>query len=74
MPIYEFSCNKCRKQFELLLFSGDEPLCPECGNKELTKFMSRFSAQGVGSGPACSSGGSCGNCPPGHSCSSCSCH
>ncbi|OGS24505.1 MAG: hypothetical protein A2297_05130 [Elusimicrobia bacterium RIFOXYB2_FULL_48_7] len=74
MPIYEFSCQKCGKKFELLLFTGDVPECPDCGNKGLTKHMSVFSAHGVGSGPASAGGSGCGNCPPGHNCSSCSCH
>lgn len=35
MPIYEYECNECGKQCELIQKISDEPLnaCPECGGK-----------------------------------------
>ena len=45
MPIYEFSCSKCRKIFSFLskrLNPDHLPVCPKCGNKRLTKQMSAF--------------------------------
>jgi len=45
MPIYEFACPKCRKIFSFLSkrVNPDRlPVCPKCGNKKLTKEMSRF--------------------------------
>jgi putative FmdB family regulatory protein len=45
MPIYEFACPKCRKIFSFLSkrINPDRlPMCPKCGNKKLTKQMSRF--------------------------------
>ena len=45
MPIYEFSCAKCRKIFSFLskrLNPDRLPVCPKCGNKRLTKQMSAF--------------------------------
>jgi len=45
MPIYEFACPKCRKIFSFLSkrVNPDRlPVCPKCGNKKLSKQMSRF--------------------------------
>jgi putative FmdB family regulatory protein len=43
MPIYEYRCKGCNDEFELLLYSGEEPKCPRCGSKNLTKKISVFS-------------------------------
>ncbi len=54
MPIYEFTCNKCGKEFEALILSKDDsmPACPECNGKDVSKLMSvgSFRAQGIPSG------------------------
>ncbi len=45
MPIYEYACPKCRVIFNFLSkrINPDRlPVCPRCGNKKLTKQMSRF--------------------------------
>ena len=45
MPIYEFSCPKCRKVFNFLskrVNPGHLPVCPKCGNKKMVKQMSAF--------------------------------
>jgi putative FmdB family regulatory protein len=45
MPIYEFACPKCRRIFSFLSkrVSPDRlPACPKCGNRRLTKELSRF--------------------------------
>ena len=45
MPIYEFACPKCRKIFSFLSkrVNPDRlPTCPKCGNKRMSKQMSRF--------------------------------
>lgn len=45
MPIYEFACPKCRKIFSFLskrVNPDHSPTCPKCGNKKLSKQMSRF--------------------------------
>jgi putative FmdB family regulatory protein len=45
MPIYEFACPKCRRIFSFLskrLNPGRSPACPKCGNKKLSKQVSRF--------------------------------
>lgn len=45
MPIYEFSCPKCRRIFSFLskrVKPDRTPVCPKCGFKKLSKQVSRF--------------------------------
>src|SRR5436309_12734134 len=45
MPIYEFACPKCRVIFNFLskkVNPNHLPTCPKCGNKKMTKEVSRF--------------------------------
>ena len=45
MPIYEYSFPKCRVIFNFLSKRVNQeglPKCPKCGNKRMTKQMSRF--------------------------------
>ena len=45
MPIYEFACPKCRRIFSFLskrVKPDHLPVCPKCGNKKLSKQVSRF--------------------------------
>jgi putative FmdB family regulatory protein len=40
MPLYEYLCQDCSRESELLVNSGQEPQCPECGSAKLTKLFS----------------------------------
>ena len=42
MPIYEYQCQSCQHQLEVLRKISDEPLvtCPECGKDSLRKKVS----------------------------------
>ncbi len=41
MPIHEYCCNKCSKEFEELIFKDDEPVnCPACGSDKVAKLIS----------------------------------
>jgi putative FmdB family regulatory protein len=45
MPIYEFACPKCRRIFSFLskrVKPARRPGCPKCGNKKMSKQISRF--------------------------------
>jgi len=47
MPIYEFACPKCRRIYSFLskrINPSHTPTCPKCGNKNLSRQMSRFAA------------------------------
>ncbi len=67
MPLYEFTCNACESEFELLLRSNEKPACPSCSSKKLTKHFSVPAGHIAGSSdlPICNSGdrpapGTCG--------------
>jgi len=40
MPIYEYKCQACSHQFELLVRSGTTPACPACGAEQLERLIS----------------------------------
>ena len=45
MPIFEYSCCACNKQFSALvgvLANSKPPACPRCGSADLSKLVSRF--------------------------------
>lgn len=44
MPIYEYVCRDCRKEFETLLRGGATPECPSCHSARLDKKLSVFAA------------------------------
>ncbi len=72
MPIYEYVCEKCGNEFELIVFRNEEPPCPECGEKNPTRKMSTFGfsvgykfkspSSGGGSGCASCSSSDCSSC------------
>jgi len=42
MPLFEYRCQACQSEFELLVRSGDVPACPSCGASSLEKLLSLF--------------------------------
>ena len=74
MPIYEYHCEKCDKNFECLIIGSDKPECTICSGKKVTKLMSACGFVSKGSGGATVSsaaGSSCSSCSAG-SCAGCS--
>ncbi len=69
MPIYEYHCNGCNEEFEVLVFGNKEVNCPKCASKDVKKKLSAFGMSGVEKPFAGSSSG-CTSCSKG-SCSSC---
>ncbi len=73
MPLYEFHCQACDADSELLVRSSDwsETKCPECGSSRLEKKFSTFASSVAGgstsaNGPSCSGQpSSCGMCGTG---------
>jgi len=73
MPIFEFRCQACGREFEKLIFGGDpEVECPACGQKGAEKLMSacaakvgyKFTAASNPKGPSCTgcAATSCSTC------------
>ncbi|MBM9520432.1 zinc ribbon domain-containing protein [Desulforhopalus vacuolatus] len=43
MPLYEYKCNACNKEFEYLTTSikaAEEVKCPSCGSSDVKKLIS----------------------------------
>jgi putative FmdB family regulatory protein len=74
MPIYEFHCDKCDKDFECLIMGKDKPKCPKCGGAKVKRMMSAcgFVSKGKGGTTTSKSAGtsSCAGCSS-SSCSTC---
>lgn len=72
MPIYEYICRKCKKQSEILVFSGDVISCPVCNCEQMDRIASVFSFVGNNphTGEKSSSSNGCSSCASGN-CSSC---
>ncbi len=68
MPIYEFHCEKCGRDNEILVRSTDwkGATCPHCGSKKLSKKLSTFAAANAGGSDAPSGNGGGGGCCGGH--------
>lgn len=40
MPIYEYNCQDCEADFELLIRGSKTPACPDCGSEKLERQLS----------------------------------
>ncbi len=40
MPIFEYRCQACQHEFELLVRRGTEPVCEKCSSSRLEKLFS----------------------------------
>lgn len=72
MPIFEYRCQKCRRNFDALVSLGKEGgvRCPKCGGKKIVKQFSTFAFGGAGIKFSASSGRSCSSCSS-PACSTC---
>ena len=54
MPVYEYRCNKCGKNFELrrsiFASSKDKAACPKCGSTDPERVYSPFRTGGTSGG------------------------
>jgi putative FmdB family regulatory protein len=65
MPLFEYECRGCGRQFEYLTRGGESPACPSCQGADLQKLLSVFAvSSSAGSDPAPfpASAGACGSC------------
>ena len=73
MPIYEYICEDCGKQFESLrsMKDADEPIpCVQCKGDHTNRQVSVFYAQSGGRVVAGNNGGGCAGCSGG-TCATC---
>ena len=52
MPLYNYHCPTCDKDFELLVRSGETPACPTCGGGEVSRLIGLSAPQGKLAGAA----------------------
>jgi putative FmdB family regulatory protein len=69
MPIFEYHCMKCDKDFEALVFGDQKVTCPTCKGTKVKKFLSTFSHKSD-EGFSSSQGASCSSCSA-TSCTNC---
>lgn len=52
MPIFEYQCRQCEKEFERLVFAGEDKkvFCPVCKSPDVDKKMSASSFMGSSMG------------------------
>ena len=63
MPIYDFTCQECGEQSEVLVRGESQPECPRCGSERMTRLLPLVaspSRDANAAGGDCPSGGSCG--------------
>jgi putative FmdB family regulatory protein len=62
VPIFEYTCQNCRADFELLVRSDTRLQCPACQSAQLDKKLSVFATTSGGQDAAPQSFGPCGAC------------
>ena len=61
MPVYEYRCRACKREFERLVpvSAADSQSCPECESTEVSRLLSRFASGKSGASESAGGGGSC---------------
>lgn len=69
MPLFDYACQECGQQSELLVSNGSQPNCPKCGSERMNKMLPIVAAPShkTSTGDVRPSGG--GSCGAG-----CGCH
>ena len=44
MPLFEYRCSTCSRDFEVLVRAGERPACPDCGDSHVEKLLSEAAA------------------------------
>ncbi|RLB23642.1 MAG: zinc ribbon domain-containing protein [Deltaproteobacteria bacterium] len=71
MPIYEYKCMDCEKEFEALVLGSDGDMkCPECKSGNLKRLMSACGFKSNGSFTPSTGSSGCASCTSSN-CSSC---
>lgn len=45
MPLFDFSCRACGREFEALVRAGHPPACPACGGADLEQKLPTFAVK-----------------------------
>jgi putative FmdB family regulatory protein len=61
MPIYEYHCRSCERDFETLVRGAEQPACEHCGGADLEKKLSVFASPNGQPAEAVSPCGACGH-------------
>jgi putative FmdB family regulatory protein len=69
MPIYEYRCLGCGREFEMLVYASTRVRCEGCGSEDVKKKLSTFGMSGVEK-PFAGSGSGCTSCHK-STCTSC---
>ena len=62
MPIFEYACHDCGREFETLVRGGQTPVCPACASTQLDKKLSVFATAAPGAQAPLPAIGACGAC------------
>ena len=65
MPLFEYACTTCQRQFEWLSRAGETPECPSCHGHALERRHSPFAARANGASAGATQvpmSGACGAC------------
>ena len=62
MPIFEYGCRSCGREFESLVRSDTVPACPGCRSTDLEKKLSVFATAGSGPEAEPVAAGACTTC------------
>jgi putative FmdB family regulatory protein len=63
MPLFEYRCQSCTQEFEVLVRASERPACPKCASTELEKLISAHAAH-VSGGLSMASACPPSNAPP----------
>ena len=74
MPLYEYRCGHCDRAFEKYARTfNDQPECPKCGARDVTRLLSTFAVSTGGSSRSASADPSFGGCGEGPPCGAAQC-
>ena len=62
MPIFEYGCRSCGREFESLVRSDTIPACPSCRSTDLEKKLSVFATVGSTAEAEPAAAGACTTC------------
>jgi putative FmdB family regulatory protein len=62
MPIYEYACQGCGREFEALVRTDTTAQCPDCHSTELEKKLSVFATATSEAPRTAAAAGPCGAC------------